>query len=640
MFTRVLQNPCQVSLCNNTAYKLSTISVEVMAESSKSTGVSDFQEQTESTQSTLRAETWKPLNDEIKSLVDTLCNLDNDETKSVDIIAEHTERITNAIPPNPSDFWYPKPIHHLLFVRPLQRAEIPLDVLEVLVSSGFDVNQHHNSDDKGDRCHGERMTCLHLAIKNRHYNAARWLVQHGADCDKCSYDIAVSRDLITPLSVLAAHKDALVDLLDLLITSENMNGNPHRQIALPLHVAAEHGHVNIALHLIDQGASVNQVGINGRLPLHLSMIKGHTELALSLIKHGAAVNREASDGNLPLHLAAREGHAELVLSLIKHGASVNDENKYGTLPLYFAVREGHTDVALSLIKHGASINQVDRDGNLPLHLAMREGGTDLALSLIKHGSSVNQEDRAANLPMAYYFDKDEKLNTELFTKLIPGSSMNILKAMCNTVERMTKRNLAFLSVNPLQKKENNQELLPWMLHQLIERLVLVEPLSISIELTYWRERRVPNNASIILDMRLNETTLITGMESFKPIYLCTVLLIISGCDISFPNAIAPWLHASVRAKYLSHAQAFDDLRFVYKQKNSVKRLQTLCIQKTRQSMVSLTDESFQSLPVPSCVRKLLLLHMHDAADVVCKANQMWPEYIPNEELILLVNGLE
>ena len=254
-----------------------------MAKSSKFTSVSDIHDQTEAKQSKLRAETWKPLIDEIKSLKDTLCDLDNDETKSLDIIAEYTKRITNAIPSKPIDIWYPKPIHQLLSVRPLQRVQIPLGVLEILVSSGFDidVNQYHNSDDEGDHCNIRHMTCLHLAIKNRHYNAARWLVQRGAGCEKDSYDKEVCRDLVTPISVLATHPDAPVDLLDLLITPEIINGNPQRTIAPPLHLASEHGHANIALHLIDHGANVNQefAGTNGRLPLHLSVIKGHTEFS-------------------------------------------------------------------------------------------------------------------------------------------------------------------------------------------------------------------------------------------------------------------------------------------------------------------------------------------------------------------------
>ena len=70
-----------------------------------------------------------PLIHEISSLVDMLHDLDNDETKSTDIIVGHTERIKSTIPPNPTAIWYPQPIHQLLSAHPFKRMEIPLDVL-------------------------------------------------------------------------------------------------------------------------------------------------------------------------------------------------------------------------------------------------------------------------------------------------------------------------------------------------------------------------------------------------------------------------------------------------------------------------------------------------------------------------------
>ena len=97
-------------------------------------------QQTEANQSQIRSETWAPLIHEIGSLVEKIHDVDNDETKSMNIIAEHTERIANAIPSNPIDIWYLKPIHRLLSMKPLKRTEIPLDVLEQLVSSGFNIN--------------------------------------------------------------------------------------------------------------------------------------------------------------------------------------------------------------------------------------------------------------------------------------------------------------------------------------------------------------------------------------------------------------------------------------------------------------------------------------------------------------------
>ena len=679
---------------------------------SKSTRVSSTHKQRFLTQSSLREKVWKPLKDEIKRLVDTLIELDNDKTKSVDITAEYTERIKKAVPSTPIAIGYPNPIHQILSVHQLQRIEIPLVVLEVLVSFGFDVNEYISYEHEYSN---SRLTCLHLSIKNYHYNASRWLVQHGADCNKTSYDRAISTSNIAPISVLAAHQDAPMDLIDLLITQENINGNPHRNTALPLHVAVQHGQANIAMHLIEHGANVSEEGRNQSLPLHFAVREGHTELALSVIKHGASVNQKDRFGHLPLSLALEVGHTELArllitngasvnkgngnygfgelpifhamskgytdlaLLMITHGASVNQKDKYGTLPLHFCVKKGHTDLALSMIEHGASVTQKDSHGDLPLHSAVREGHTNLALSLIEHGAPVNRKDtsgdfplhvavtkdhtdvvlllikhgaslnqqnwygdpplhvavrkghtnlalsliehgasvnlqnKGGEMPIAHYFSNDkEQLNDQLFTRLIPGSSANILKLICNVVETSTER---------------NPKLLSWGLRRLIQHLIFMGPLKFVVEVRHeWDYMWV---ARFIL--KLNNKVLIFARESLKAAYLCSVLLVLSSWDVSFPNAIVPQLSDSLRAEYLSGAQSIDDLWHMYKQNDKVKRLHTLCVQNTRKCMHSFTDENFQSLPVPNYLRKLLMLH--DVADVLCEAYQMWPKCIPIEDFM-------
>ena len=69
------------------------------------------------------------------------------------------------------------PIHRLLRVGPFKQIEIPLDILAMLISAGVDVNY----DKEGE-------TCLLVAIEYRHYEAIKWLVEHGADCNSSKKD--------------------------------------------------------------------------------------------------------------------------------------------------------------------------------------------------------------------------------------------------------------------------------------------------------------------------------------------------------------------------------------------------------------------------------------------------------------------
>ena len=187
-------------------------------------------------------------------LKDVLVRIDRDETQSLDDITEHSERISAVLQAiSDNKFQIPqniKPISELLTVGPLTRTEIPIDIFAKLISVGFDVN------DLDSRVG----TCLDIAVKNQHYNAAKLLVQHGVE----SY--AVFGRIKSPVAVLALQSNAPLDLFDLLATQENLN-DCGAYFYLPLHIAVQSGNSKLALHLIKLGATVNQEDGSSKLPL-------------------------------------------------------------------------------------------------------------------------------------------------------------------------------------------------------------------------------------------------------------------------------------------------------------------------------------------------------------------------------------
>ena len=286
-----------------------------------------------------------------------------------------------------------------------------------------------------------------------------------------------------------------------------------------------------------------------------------------------------------------------------------------TQRLQTAVIHGNTELVFSLIEKGASVNQRDRFGELPLHTALSYGYTELALSLIKHGASVNQEDRYGRLPVSWCVPgvtvNDAGLNHKILTKLIPGGNMDILKTICQIFR---------FSLPTGTKEEHNLEVLSSTLHKLIQHLIVVETLSITIR-----------KDSCDFKMNLNQHAIVR-CPPLKATYLCSVLLILLGCNVSYVDEIASSLRTSATtAEYLLPLHAIDALWNTYKQKTGVKKLQALCIKKTRQSMYSLFDESFQSLPVPHRLRKLLMLQ--DIADILLEGYKMWPKFMPIEKLM-------
>ena len=219
--------------------------------------------------------------------------VDRDEAQS---LTEHCKRISEilqTISDNKLDvknFQNITPIHDLLSVRLYNgRQEVPIDILTKLISVGFDVNA----------ARAYKSMCLETAIENRHYNAVRVLVQHGAKGYSDHTSICAQWRKISPIALLARDQDAPLDLFNLLATPQNLN-DCDEYFYLPLHEAVEHCCVKNAQHLIKLGARVNQR--DGKSGLPLSYIR---------INDISQCNSELFFNLLP----ARE-HSEDILSLI------------------------------------------------------------------------------------------------------------------------------------------------------------------------------------------------------------------------------------------------------------------------------------------------------------------------------------
>lgn len=92
-------------------------------------------------------------------------------------------------------------------------------------------------------------------------------------------------------------------------------------------MAAHYDHVNVALLLLEKGASPHAAAKNGYTPLHIAAKKNQIDIATTLLQYGAKASAESKAGFNPLHLAAQEGHTEMATLLIHHKAPVNAKAK-------------------------------------------------------------------------------------------------------------------------------------------------------------------------------------------------------------------------------------------------------------------------------------------------------------------------
>lgn len=119
----------------------------------------------------------------------------------------------------------------------------------------------------------------------------------------------------------------------------------------PMTCAAYYGHTDVIKELIENGADVNLVRMDGTSPLWLAANApddGGEAAALELLEAGAKADIVGSRGGTALHGAAFHGRAKLASSLIVAGCPVNAVNsKTSYTALHTAAETKHPKVGLA-----------------------------------------------------------------------------------------------------------------------------------------------------------------------------------------------------------------------------------------------------------------------------------------------------
>lgn len=132
---------------------------------------------------------------------------------------------------------------------------------------------------------------------------------------------------------------------------------------------------------LKDGADLNQELSNATLAGDLS------RMAL-LIERGADVNAIDVQGYAPLHLAARHRRAELISALLAYKADINLKDRDGFSALHHAVMRNHPESIKALATRGADIERPTPTGFTPLALAIIEDQYKSAMALIETGANV------------------------------------------------------------------------------------------------------------------------------------------------------------------------------------------------------------------------------------------------------------
>jgi ankyrin repeat protein len=132
----------------------------------------------------------------------------------------------------------------------------------------------------------------------------------------------------TPLHIATdnGHYDAVV-----LLLQAGANINNRDNIGLkPIHLATVNDYRLIVDELLKYGTWVDTATLDieydycsNDTSLHLASMNNHDELALTLIQHGASINHRNSWQRTPLHLAVMTTSYATIKLLLKHGANIH-----------------------------------------------------------------------------------------------------------------------------------------------------------------------------------------------------------------------------------------------------------------------------------------------------------------------------
>lgn len=171
-------------------------------------------------------------------------------------------------------------------------------------------------------------TPLMAAIRARHATEAKKLIDSGVDLNTkdCSS---------TPLiDSIASNQLELAEKLILGGASTKVGDNLG---TLPLMIASWYCRQDIVSLLLDRGADVNALDIEGNSALiHSAQNCEDGAVPALLLRYGAKINLAAQDGDTALHVASFYGNEQLVHMLLAAGADPTLKTNGGETPLIIA----------------------------------------------------------------------------------------------------------------------------------------------------------------------------------------------------------------------------------------------------------------------------------------------------------------
>ncbi|KAA8901945.1 ankyrin repeat-containing domain protein [Sphaerosporella brunnea] len=256
---------------------------------------------------------------------------------------------------------------------------------------------------------------LQWAARNNKLDLARRLLALGVDPNwqrgSCEYFGGQYGACYTPLTIATRSDDA--DMTLLLLTH---GATPGQHGAPVLHLAAQHGWIEVIEKLCELGTDINlgtppaspdyrqrPVCSGGTNALFFALQSSTVGTFKRLLELGADVHAKdhINGGSLLHHLRGPDDAVmvEFAARLLHAGVEVNGKTSDGLTPLHTVAMWGLVDTARLLLEKGAECTAADELGDTPLHLAVRMGKHRVLPVLIQGGGSLEAKNHAGKTPI-------------------------------------------------------------------------------------------------------------------------------------------------------------------------------------------------------------------------------------------------
>jgi ankyrin repeat protein len=154
----------------------------------------------------------------------------------------------------------------------------------------------------------------------------------------------------------------------LLVKAKNASGSTL------MHIAANHGYINVIKALAEQGANIHAKNILGKTPLDLAEMTGNSATVEEIQK----IAEQQQQGkalfnvlNTITETVPDENLTDMILKAItENHYLINARNDKDQTLMHFAAQHGYVDVINALAALGADINAQDSEGTTPFHYSL------------------------------------------------------------------------------------------------------------------------------------------------------------------------------------------------------------------------------------------------------------------------------